>query len=69
MSDEQTARAIVEQIPMLANHMRKPITDLIMAALAAERERCAKVAENYSQLNVWNKVGKRIAAAIRQEGA
>lgn len=52
-----------------------PIPAMIAAAVAAERERCAKVAEKegtYPELNVYNggpdwlKHGKRIAAAIRK---
>lgn len=43
----------------------KAMENLIREAILAERERCAKIAENFTELSVSDKVCSAIAQAIR----
>lgn len=60
MTHEQKARRIMELEDAL-----QQTNDRIAAAVLAERERCAKVAHNFSSKTVGTMRDSEIAAAIR----
>lgn len=72
MSPRETANAIVEEFPWFRRHAAAyyipEMTKLIAMAIAAERQACAKIADEYAREIGETGVLPRIAAAIRARG-
>ena len=70
MTENERALAIIDEVSLhdCFNDRAAVIALAIKAAVAEERERCAKVAEAFKRKMLIGKETDLIAAAIRKEG-